>query len=942
MPQSKPCALKIIALEEDETFDDLKVEIALLKVCHHPKIVEFIGSWQKGTELFIAMELCDGASIDRLQEALVRGLTEAELMAVARDSLQGLEYLHKQHTLHRDIKSANLLVNTQGECKLVDFGVSVIGEPGQKRMTFIGSPYWMAPEVIDNRTLPSPYGPKCDVWSLGVTLLEMADNCVPLSELQPMVALRQIPSRDPPTLKSAESWSPEFQAFLGKCLQKDPDDRMDTTQLQGEPWLNTKPIGPKPLQELVRAYLTAVNGEAPPDIVEPSATPVMPDMAAALDAAAGSSAPTPKAATGMVSPRKAPEDAKVLAAEVAARTDIDDDEKTIILATLREAQKKNRPTSLRRSIREQDKFVAQVRNAEAVKDQLKAAKAAQKKQEAATKGLQVAQSKQRDGFLKQQNTALEKARKGDAAAAKSLNDKSSAELNKLRKNEDTAMKNLDKHMKSEVSELKKRTTSHATSLSKTLKESQSKRSKSVFAGQKKGQLKNKATKKAVTAVHKEQDKEWAALQDTNVGRLSKLLQAQGVEIDICLADFHARRTKDAQSGWQHLVHLREVQLVQRRGLLSLESLMRDQSIELDYHQQLQAMELEHLVALHALRVDQTVSGNQLELTGHKDSAELEFKRLMRVHKNEAKGSLADWKKNIKSTMKKAKADEKMQVKQRSAVEEEKMRTQQRTEEEKYAAGVRATMEVDEKALVEYQTDSEARLKDFQVREDGKTRKDAEKKTEELLSAQALARAQLRKKVTVDALTLIFSHSKQELDLMKQMQSEDILRQANMRSERNASRAQCGLEPVDGDEAWQQQLIDKHMRVQEELLQEQKAQFLEVYGKTDELAETIWSWRGAEALGTKLDEVVPAVAGALESPADVAQELTDLCARQDLYRDAQEARIIKLDESIKAAQSAALDDVFSTARQEGEELLVKIDSEEDQKLAAFAAAGDAVQ
>jgi serine/threonine protein kinase len=87
-----------------------KIEIALLKVCHHPKIVEYIGSWQKGTELFIAMELCDGASIDRLQEALQRGLTEAELMTVARDSLQGLEYLHKAHTLHRDIVSGLFFV----------------------------------------------------------------------------------------------------------------------------------------------------------------------------------------------------------------------------------------------------------------------------------------------------------------------------------------------------------------------------------------------------------------------------------------------------------------------------------------------------------------------------------------------------------------------------------------------------------------------------------------------------------------------------------------------------------------------------------------------------------------------------------------------------------------------------------------------------------------
>ncbi len=842
-----------------------------------------------------------------------------------------------------------MLVNTRGECKLVDFGVSVISEPGQKRMTFIGSPYWMAPEVIDNRTLPSPYGPKCDVWSLGVTLLEMADNCVPLSELQPMVALRQIPSRDPPTLKEPDKWSKEFRDFLALCLQKDPDDRQDTTQLQKAIWLTYKPIGPRPLIELVKAYLMATTGNAPEvptdgaaaaaPATQPAATGTSfaPTIAAAVNAAA--SAPqTPKAGQSPhpLSPRgPAPEDPKELAREVEARTDIDDAEKQIILTTLNEAQKKNRPTSLRRSIRDQDKFVAQVRNAEAVKEQLKEAKKAQQKQEAATKGLQNAQQKQHEALQKAQNAAQEKARKADGVAIRNQQDKATAELNNLRKNESAASKNLDKMLALENADVKKRSVAQKTQLLKLLKEGQAKRTKGPFANQKKEQLKNKNTKKAVQALHKEQDKEWQVIQDGNATRLGNLLQAQQVEVDLCLGDFQSRRTKDNQAGWQHLVHLREVQLVQRRGLQQLEALMRDQSIELDYHKQLQTMELDHLKNLHALRVDQTISGNQTELSNHRASADLEFKRLLRVHKNDAKNALKEWAKNSKSTMKKAKAEEKTQVKQRTAVEEEKMRTHQRVEEEKYVATVKAQMEKDEKALIEYQRDSEARLKEFQLRELGKARKEADRKTEELLETQANARAQLRKKVTVEALALIFAHSKQELELMKQTQSENMIRQTNIRNERNSSRTQCGLPPVASDDAWQQQLIDKHNRMQEELLAEQKAQFHEVYGKQGELAETIWSWRNTEDLHSKLEDVVPAVPGALESPAEVNKEHADLTVRQDAYRDAQEARIAKLDDSVKQGQMATIDEVLASGKREAEELMQKVDVEEDERLALFA-------
>jgi hypothetical protein len=242
---------------------------------------------------------------------------------------------------------------------------------------------------------------------------------------------------------------------------------------------------------------------------------------------------------------------------------------------------------------------------------------------------------------------------------------------------------------------------------------------------------------------------------------------------------------------------------------------------------------------------------------------------------------------------------------------------------------------------------------------GKMVKESEKKNEEVLEAQASARALLRKKVTVEALTLLFTHTKAELEVMKQMQSDTILRQANMRNERNAARVQAGLAAGDADEAWQQQMIDKHNADQEALLVDQKAQFVEVYGKSDELADTIWSHRNSEGmiindlfffffsffffvdLNTKLDEVVPATPGPLQSPDDLAKELADLQGRQDSYRETQEGLISKTDETVKGAQVSKVDEVFAAGKKEAQELVDAIDKEEEAKLGAFCVAAEAV-
>eukprot|EP01091_Cochliopodium_minus_P014330 TRINITY_DN4847_c0_g1_i1.p1 TRINITY_DN4847_c0_g1~~TRINITY_DN4847_c0_g1_i1.p1 ORF type:complete len:1332 (-),score=508.21 TRINITY_DN4847_c0_g1_i1:46-4041(-) len=235
------CALKIIALGEDETFDDLKVEIALLKQCNHKNIAKYIGGWKKENELFIAMELYDGGSLDEILSKRKRGFREDHIQYIAKEVLNGLNYLHKNNVIHRDIKGANIMMTKKGDLKLIDFGVSVIVCDNQKRFSLIGSPHFMAPEVIYNRDFPSAYDFKADIWSLGVTLINVAEDRVPHYDQPAINAMRQITKSDPPRLSEDKSWSPEFKDFINKCLQKNPGERLSAEILLKHPFLSSSP-----------------------------------------------------------------------------------------------------------------------------------------------------------------------------------------------------------------------------------------------------------------------------------------------------------------------------------------------------------------------------------------------------------------------------------------------------------------------------------------------------------------------------------------------------------------------------------------------------------------------------------------------------------------------------------------------------------------------------
>ncbi|KAJ3424488.1 sterile20-like kinase [Anaeramoeba flamelloides] len=228
-------AVKMISLEEDEGLDDIKIEIEILKKCKHKNIVKYIGTYFKEETLWIVMEYCGGGSVSDLCQILEKGLTEQQIAAIMYGSLEGLNYFHSNRKIHRDIKGGNILLNDKGDVKLADFGVSAqLTKTMSKRNTFIGTPYWMAPEVIQDY---QNYDSRADIWSLGITAIELAEIVPPRCDIHPMRVLFIIPKKDPPKLKNSRKYSKEFNDFIAKCLVKNYEKRPKSKQLLKHPFI---------------------------------------------------------------------------------------------------------------------------------------------------------------------------------------------------------------------------------------------------------------------------------------------------------------------------------------------------------------------------------------------------------------------------------------------------------------------------------------------------------------------------------------------------------------------------------------------------------------------------------------------------------------------------------------------------------------------------------
>ncbi|EDV20456.1 uncharacterized protein TRIADDRAFT_32096 [Trichoplax adhaerens] len=219
-------AVKKVPVDSD--LQDIIREISIMQQCDCSFVVKYFGSYFENSYLWIVMEFCGGGSVLDIMRLRQKTLEESKIATIVRCTLKGLEYLHILRKIHRDVKAGNILLDLEGNAKLADFGVAgQLTDTMAKRNTVIGTPFWMAPEVIQ----AIGYDCAADIWSLGITAIEMAEGRPPYADIHPMRAIFMIPTKPPPTFQEPDKWSTDFIDFVSKCLVKVPEQRPSASAL---------------------------------------------------------------------------------------------------------------------------------------------------------------------------------------------------------------------------------------------------------------------------------------------------------------------------------------------------------------------------------------------------------------------------------------------------------------------------------------------------------------------------------------------------------------------------------------------------------------------------------------------------------------------------------------------------------------------------------------
>ena len=222
-------AIKVIDLEvlEGTTFDDIRRELQIMRMCVHPNVLTYHVAFPVATKMWLVMPLVAGGSCQNVIREIrkVHGSSirsEGAIAYILKETADALNYFHHSQQIHRDLKAGNILIDSDGHIYLSDFGVSASMRDSKVRQTFVGTPCWMAPEVLEQK---KGYDYKADIWSLGISALELANGSAPYHNLHPLKVMKNIIEQPAPVLPKASGWSSDFIKFVADCLQKDPNDR---------------------------------------------------------------------------------------------------------------------------------------------------------------------------------------------------------------------------------------------------------------------------------------------------------------------------------------------------------------------------------------------------------------------------------------------------------------------------------------------------------------------------------------------------------------------------------------------------------------------------------------------------------------------------------------------------------------------------------------------